>query len=335
MAIPPVRFSQLRWFHNLACVIGIVGGFAVMALGVMDVRISSGRWLVVAGGFSVVIASLLMTLMPLLLKMEASLARQLSELRELNRGIEKQTDSLTRIAENTGISDAAKSLAHRSRELESLRKTIREDIANQNWETALKFIDEMEHRFGYKEEADRVREELDSARTDAIHVRLAQAIELIERHFKAHEWDRAQREIERLMNALPGNAKVASLLDRQKILRDQHKQELSAFWKEAMRRSDTDQAIEVLRELDQYLSPAEAHALQSSARHVFKDKLLQLGVQFRFAVTEKRWKDALSTGLELVRDFPNARMANEVREALGTLRERARQQSDESVVEMS
>ena len=97
-------------------------------------------------------------------------------------------------------------------------------------------------------------------------------------------------------------------------------------WEEATQRSDTDHAIEILRELDQYLSPAEAHALQSSARHVFKEKLLQLGVQFRFAVNEKRWADALSTGLVLVRDFPNARMTNEVREALDTLRERARQQ---------
>jgi len=41
-------------------------------------------------------------------------------------------------------------------------------------------------------------------------------------------------------------------------------------------------------------------------------------------VTERRWQDALTTGLELIREFPNARMANEVREVLDTLRERAR-----------
>jgi Mg/Co/Ni transporter MgtE len=98
---------------------------------------------------------------------------------------------------------------------------------------------------------------------------------------------------------------------------------LKLAWEEAVRRSDTDHAIDILRELDEYLSPAEAEALQASARDVFKEKLLQLGVQFRFAVTEKRWQDAVTIGLELVRDFPNARMAVEVREALDTLRERA------------
>ena len=107
------------------------------------------------------------------------------------------------------------------------------------------------------------------------------------------------------------------------VLKQQHKDELRVAWEEALRRNDTDQAIDVLKELDQYLSRAEATALQSSARHVFKDKLLQLGVQFRFAVNERRWRDALRTGLELVRDFPNARMASEVREVLDTLRDRA------------
>ena len=109
-----------------------------------------------------------------------------------------------------------------------------------------------------------------------------------------------------------------------KVLKEQHKKELKREWDEAVRRNDTDLAIDILKELDQYLSPAEAQELQDSARNVFKEKLLQLGVQFRFAVNEKRWTDALTIGLELIRDFPNARMANEVRDALDTLRERAR-----------
>ena len=90
-----------------------------------------------------------------------------------------------------------------------------------------------------------------------------------------------------------------------------------------------------LKELDQYLSPAEAKALQASARDVFKDKLLQLGVQFRFAVTEKRWHDALTIGMEIIHDFPNARMAGEVREALDTLRQRARQPASASPGQVS
>ena len=328
MTGPPLGFAQLRWLHTLACLIGIIGGCVAIGLGITGVDASSSRWLIVAGASAVLIAVILMAMMPPLLRIEATLTRQLTELRELRSGIAQHSASLTLISENTGLSDAAKSITHREQEVQALRNAIHEDIGAHKWEAALKLIDEMERRFGHKEEADAIREELDNARGDAIQARLTEAIDVIEDHFKVHEWDRAQTVIDRLMHALPGNAKVASLYDRMKLAKEQHKQQLKAAWDEATRRSDTDRAIDLLKELDQYLSPAEAHALQSSARHVFKDKLLQLGVQFRFAVTEKRWNDALTTGLELIRDFPNARMANEAREALDTLRERARQQGE-------
>lgn len=328
MAGPPIRFSQLRWFHNLACAIGIIGGCVVIVLGVVRYEMPSGGWLIVVGGFAVLIAAMLMALVPLVLSIETALTRQMAELRELRQGIATQIASLKSIAENTALSDAAKSFTHRERELESMRAVIREGIRTQKWDTVLNLIGQMETRFGYKEEADTMRRELDNARGDAIRAKLAEAIEVVEGLFKTREWDRAQVEIDRLANALPGNTKVAGLVSRMKTLREEHKHELCAAWEEAIRRSDTDQAIDVLKELDQYLTPAEAHTLQSSARHVFKEKLLQLGVQFRFAVNERRWQDALSVGLELVRDFPNARMANEVRTALDTLRERAQEEPE-------
>ena len=229
--------------------------------------------------------------------------------------------------ERTRLSDAAKSLAHRDRDIEALRQAIAEDIQRGRWEAALNLADEIETRFGYKEEADSIREELDTAKDQAIQAKLAQAIEKIEADFQGHNWEHAEIEIDRLKVVLPGNARVAGLADRMNSLKEQHKQELRQAWDEAVRRSDTDLAIDILRELDQHLSSAEAHELQASARDVFKEKLLQLGVQFRFAVTEKRWQDALTSGLELIRDFPNARMATEVREVLDTLRERAKQAS--------
>jgi hypothetical protein len=199
------------------------------------------------------------------------------------------------------------------------------DIRVERWDAALALIDEMERRFGYHEEADRIREELDDARNDKIQTRLFEAVEMIESHLQSREWDRAQHEIDRLITALPNEPRVLALSDRLHSAREIHKQELKASWEDAVRRSDTDHAIDVLRALDQYLSPAEAQALQASARNVFKEKLLQLGIQFRFAAKERRWQDALDIGLDLIRDFPNARMANEVRELLDTLRERARQ----------
>lgn len=306
----------------------MIGAVILMGLGLTDNGSSHNVWMVTAGGVVLFAAIWLMTVTPLILKMESTLTRQLDELRDIHTIVAKHSAMLEAIGENTRISDAAKSLARRDQELDALRETIRDDIRKEKWEAALNLIDEMERRFGYKEEADRVREELDDARSDRIQKKLSEAVEMIESHFQSHEWDRAQGEIDRLVNALPDDSRVLGLQDRIKALKDQHKQELKASWDDAVRRHDTDHAIDVLKELDVYLSPVEAQALQTSARNVFKEKLLQVGIQFRFAVTERRWNDALNTGLELIRDFPNARMANEVREAMDTLRERARQAAE-------
>jgi len=324
----PGRFSQLRWLQTVTFVAGALGAVLLILLGFAGYGSSASVWMVAAGGFLLFLAVALMSLAPLLLKIEASIARQLNELRDFQDLAAKQSAHLEAIVENTNISDAAKSLAHREEELAALRSAIRSSIRAETWDSALNLIEDMERRFGYKDEADRIREELDDARNDRIQSRLTEAIEMIESHFESHQWERAEAEIQRLVHALPDDSRVHSLKDRLAALREQHKRELKQAWDDAVRRNDTDQAIDILKELDPYLSPAEAQAFQDSARNVFKEKLLQLGVQFRFAVTEKRWQDALSTGLEIVREFPNARMATEVREVLETLRERVRQAAE-------
>lgn len=289
---------------------------------------NASLWMIGTGFAMLVAVVLMMTLGPLLIQMESALHRQTSELNDIQQLVARQIALLEAISENTRISDAAKSLSRRDEEIESLRQAIHNAIRQERWEAALHLLDEMERRFGYREEADRIREEVDEARNRRIQSRLTEAITMIESHFQAHEWERASAEIERLRNALPEDARVLGLLDRMKVLKEQHKQELKRAWEDACRRNDTDHAIDILRELDRYLSAAEAQALQDSARNVFKEKLLQVGIQFRFAVNEKRWQDALAAGLELIREFPNARMATEVREVLDTLRERARQAAE-------
>ncbi len=328
MASPPGRFSQLRWLHNTACVFALIGSFVLIALGLAGMGSSANTWMIVVGCLAMFLAVALMTIMPILLKMESTLNRQLGELRDVHDRIGTWSKTLDTVAENTRISDAAKSLAHREQEMDAFRNAIQEDFRLEKWEAALRLADEIETRFGYKQEADALREDLDEARSANIQAKLNQAISVIEEYFKAHQWDRAQAEIDRLLQALPDDTRVLSLAERKKALRQHHKQSLLESWDEAVRRSDVDNAIDILKELDEYLSPAEAESLQTAARDVFKEKLLQLGVKFRFAVTEKRWEDALSAGLELVEEFPNARMATEVREALDTLRERARQTQD-------
>jgi len=77
--------------------------------------------------------------------------------------------------------------------------------------------------------------------------------------------------------------------------------------------------------LDQYLTSSEGLALQEAAKDVFKTKLHNLGVQFSLAVSGKSWAKALQVGREIARNFPNSKIAGEIREKLSVLEQRAQQ----------
>ena len=48
-----------------------------------------------------------------------------------------------------------------------------------------------------------------------------------------------------------------------------------------------------------------------------------LGVQFKLAVHDREWLRSVAVGEQIIREFPNTRMADEVRSMLDLLRERA------------
>ena len=324
MANPFEQLSPIRRLQGWICVLMMLGGLIMMGAGILDYGDSPRLWVVAVGGLLLFAGLIALTFGPLLGAAEATMYEQCEELRRLNRNLSLQLEQLETIAENTRISDAAKALAHRDQELSALRQAIRDNVATMRWEAAFSLVNEMEQRFGYRDEASRVRQELEAERDGAIKTKLGEAIVLVEQHFTSYEWERAAYEIDRLRQIFPDNGQIRALPERMKQLQAEHKESLRTAWEDAVRRNDTDQAIDVLRHLDPYLTPEEGQALRDAARNVFKEKLLQLGVQFRFAVREKRWQDALDTGLELVREFPNARMASEVRDTLDVLRERAR-----------
>lgn len=318
------RYARLGRVQLAACVGAMLGGGALAGLGILGYGASTNTWLIAFGGLLVFLAVVFMTTTPVVLKLEATVHRQLSESRDANEAFARLHAGLEMIAENTRISDAAKSLARRAEELDALREAIRHDIRNQSFSAAASLAKEIGERLGYREEAESLGAEIDEARREWLNARVGAAIEHIEQHFHARDWVRAREEIDRLNRIARDDGRVDALRERMSALQEEHKTILQQEWEVAVRRNDTDHAIEVLRELDPYLTPPEVEAIQSTARTVFKEKLLQLGVQFRFAVQGKRWQDAVDIGLELIREFPNARMAHEVRERIETLRERAR-----------
>ena len=121
----------------------------------------------------------------------------------------------------------------------------------------------------------------------------------------------------------PDNEQVRNLPHEIDSRRQAHKKQLTQNWHEAVARHDNDGSIEILKQLDPYLTPAEAETMQETVRGVFKEKLNNTGAQFATAVKEQRWAEAIRIGETISKEFPNSRIAQEVRENMETLKKRA------------
>jgi len=238
-----------------------------------------------------------------------------------------QAKSSRKLADLATLSDQAKGLIFRERELEAFREAIHEDLIRQDYETALALIDGIEQKFGYADEAARLRKDVEQSRQATLGEKIDAAVSRIQESIDRKDWGRAIREGDRVLQLFPDNPKVASLPGRIQSARSKHKRDLLQAYGDAVRKNDVDRGIDILKELDTDLTPQEAAALEESARGVFRAKLHQLGVQFAIRVTEENWPEAITVGETIVSEFPNTRMAHEVRQKMGMLRARAEAQT--------
>ena len=86
-----------------------------------------------------------------------------------------------------------------------------------------------------------------------------------------HRYYEAQ--IEGLIKTHPDHEQAKAM--RQILLdkKQERKRILLAAWDHAIQNQETDRSLEILKELDQYLTPNEGLALQEAARDVFRTKL--------------------------------------------------------------
>jgi hypothetical protein len=323
----PYRNLSIRKMSIAVTVIAVIAGVVLAVWGIVDAAREgyavSGAVLLCSGIILIVVALLASAGVQLILKAEANISRLHHDALDLIETLHRLEPMLRTMRDNSEISDVAKSIAHREKEGEALRHAIREEMYAGNWEAAVYLIDEMERRFGYKQESEALRHEMSQVREMTIEEKIGDAVARIEKHIDGLLWDRARVEIERLLKLFPRHERIQKLPALLNQRREQQKQKLLIEWNAAVDREEIDRAVEILTQLDEYLSRAEAQSLHDSARHVFKARLLNLGVKFAMAVQEQRWRDALEVGLQIRDEFPNSRMAREVDAKIETLRVRA------------
>ena len=292
----------------------------------------AGLALKLAGGICAVaaITALGLTNVFLLMYVSNLQANNASMLDDIRRLMSSQTNNLavlTQISENLLLSDSVKSVAFREKDRMVLEEAIEQDMRMEKWDSATLLIDEFAERFGSKQQAEELRKKLQYYKNATIEEKIDDSVKHIESLWLIHHYDEAEREVTALARLYPESAKVRGLEGQTEARRQAHKTELLARWDKAVKSNDVEQGVELLKLLDNYLTPTEAAALEESARGVFQAKLHNMGVQFSLFVTEKRWDKALKLGREIIEEFPNSRMAQEVREKLSILQQRAEAQT--------
>jgi len=276
---------------------------------------------------SLVLLGALMTMLAQVSGIVNTLRDNSTKMEEAAKALENIYRGLQQINHSTRISEVVKTIAFREEERESLREAVFDKLKEMNFNGAYEIVDEIAGHAGYRGLAEELRREVDQYRGATEDERLDQTISHIEALFESSQWAKASVQVESLIRAYPDSEKAKDMRQQLVDRKELRKRSLLSAWDNAIKRQETDRSLDILRELDMYLTPNEALALQEAAKDVFRTKLHNLGVQFAMAISEKQWASALEVGQQIIRDFPNSRMSSEIREKIHVLQQNVQMQN--------
>ncbi len=328
--MPTNRFRALQTFSAIG--MSALGLVSVAALICAAIQFSTGDlgmgWTMLGAGVAgLVVGMLLYIQCQLLMRFASNSFRLHNALLDIGDLLRRQSQYTHTLAENSTLSDWAKKLVFREKDFEFLRDTIHGAIVREDWESAEHLIRELDSELGFRDEAQRLREEVARARQATTAERITAALARFERLCDGQKWEQASREIQRMQSLFPSDERIRALPDELEQRRQQYKRNLLREYDHSILTQDVDRAHALLVQLDHYLAPNEAAALKDSARGVFKAKLQRMGVQFSLAVSEREFRRAIEVGDTLIREFPNSRFAHEIADMMPILRQRAERES--------
>jgi hypothetical protein len=226
------------------------------------------------------------------------------------------SQAMRRFSEHSILSDDARRLLNRASERELLVRAIEEDIAGEEWDAATVLCEELAERFGYRQEAEQYRSRIDQSRAATTERRVSDAIAQLDGLIVQRRWDPALREAARVRRLFPDSPRVENLRQRVEQARSVYKADLERRFLDSAQENRVEDAMDLLKELDGYLTETQAAPYREVARGVIGKARDNLGAQFKIAVQDRRWAHAAAIGRRIINEFPNTRMATEVREMM-------------------
>ena len=314
-------WQRNRWYLVIIAIAVVIISFLTLFTDVFQSSPSESGFLpqlLLMLGVLVALSALL-AMLSRLFKILDALHDNSDKLEAVASALEKIHAGLTQINHSTRVSETVKAIAFRDADRQSLREAVFDKLQQQEFDAAQQIIDEIAKRPEYTDLAEQLKTQVEQYHDTTDHERIKQAVAHIERLLDNCKWARASTQIEGLIKAYPDYEKAKLLRQILVDKKQESKKILLAAWDDAVRQQETDRSLEILKELDLYLTPNEGLALQEAARDIFRTKLHNLGVQFSIAVTEKQWNGALNIGQQIIKEFPNSKMSKEIRGKLDVL----------------
>jgi tetratricopeptide (TPR) repeat protein len=240
--------------------------------------------------------------------------------------IKKNTSALAEMEQALKLSEQAKSIVFHDKNVQLLRNMVFDLLEQKDFDSVERLINQISDQTQFTQLAEQLRGQTQKLRESTDGEKIDEYISQVQKLFDAFDWIKASSEIDILIELWPQSEQIKEL--RQILLdkKQQRKQQLLNEWDQAVQNKDTDLSLEILKELDLYLTPNEGLALQEAAKDVFKTKLHNLGMQFSTAVTNKCWPKALELGRIISSEFPNSRIAVEIRDKMDFLQQKGAEQ---------
>jgi hypothetical protein len=242
---------------------------------------------------------------------------------QLMERVEELTRTVRALNNHASLSNDARRVLNRQAERDLLRLAIEEDIESRNWDAAMVLVKELADNFGYRADAEEFRRKIDQARYQTVDREVSDAIGYLDGLIIQRRWDEALVDAARIQRLYPDSPRVEPLKARVEDARALYRKELERRFLQAAQEGRPEEALLLMKELDPYLTVTEAEPLREMARGVIGMARDTLGASFKMAVQDRQWREAARLGDRIIAEFPNSRMASEVRDVIDGIRMRA------------
>lgn len=303
-----VTMAVMLWV--LACVLAAV---AILALNNIEFADGQTELLIRYAAFAPSTIAIVLSVVLLIVGSVRWALFGRSALPSVTLNLAREMATLESINQRLLLSETAKKITYRSEDLAVLRKTLQEDIQRGEYNAAMVLVTDLANTYGQLEESEQFREQIAEARQKDQDEKVAAGESRLENLLADHNFTGATKEVARLQRLYPDSPIVDELPHRITVAKDQYKHDLQLAFKSARDREEIDRALDIMAVLDKLLSHDEAEEFREDAREVIAKKRENLSMQFQLAVHDKEWTRAVMTAEQIIEQFPNTRMADELR----------------------